>query len=75
MTATHTAETCRWLVERPSNNPEPDSYADTITIGACGDPIPLGSPRGLCTYHGAAMDLPDDEYEAISDQHDGRAFS
>lgn len=70
-----TTETCQWLVERASGNPEPDSYADTITIGACGEPIPLGAPRGLCTFHNDAMDLPMDEYERISEAHGGNAFS
>ena len=68
-----TTETCGWLVERPSNNPEPDSYADTIDVGPCGDgPV---DERGLCARHAYAMDLPLDEFEAISERHDGRAWS
>lgn len=59
---------CGWLIEIASGNPEPDSYADTVKIIECGEPVPTGpdgEPLGrhaLCSWHQDAMDSPlDDE--------------
>lgn len=67
--------TCDWLVEVASGNPEPDSYADTIAIVPCGVVVQAGEQRRLCAVHAYAMDLPLDEFERISEAHDGRAWS
>jgi hypothetical protein len=32
---------CEWLVERPSNNPEPDSAADMFVTAPCGAPVTM----------------------------------
>lgn len=32
-------ETCPWLIEVASGNPEPDSYADTVMTIECGSPL------------------------------------
>jgi hypothetical protein len=43
--------TCPWLIEVASGNPEPDSYADTVRIVECGAPVTVneyGSWR--CEY-------------------------
>lgn len=68
-------DTCGWLVQRASNNPEPDFPEDCYIIGECGEPVEAGAPRCLCPFHLAAMELPDLEFERISDAHDGNAFS
>lgn len=73
--------TCGWLVQRPSNNPEPDFPEDCYVIAECGDSVPTGpdgEPTGrhaLCSYHQAAMNLPEDEFDHISEMHDGLAWS
>lgn len=79
--------TCGWLIQRPSNNPEPDFPEDCYVISECGEPIAetihqvggvtvhLRGRHALCTYHQGAMDLPESEFDRISERHDGRAFS
>lgn len=74
METTYTTETCGWLIEVPSNNPEPDSYADTIAHVPCGEPVSDGR-HALCAHHQYAMDLPEIEFDAISERYDGRAWS
>ncbi len=71
MTTNPTA--CKWLVRVPSGNPEPDSIEDTYKDVECGDPNV--DYRALCGYHAAAMDMDVLEFEALSEQHDGLAFS
>lgn len=74
-------ETCGWLIQRPSNHPEPDFPEDLYVISECGEPVPIGEdgePSGryaLCTYHEEAMLLPEAEFDRISDLHAGRAWS
>lgn len=76
-----TTYTCGWLVQVANDNPEPDFPEDCYNIVECGEPVPVGTdgePLGrhaLCVRHQFAMDLPDDEYERISEAHDGRAWS
>jgi hypothetical protein len=53
----------------------PDSPEDVHTLAPCNDPVQPGGHYGLCSYHEGAMKIPDDEFEAISEAHDGRAFS
>ena len=66
--------TCGWLIEVASGNPEPDCYADTIAVIECGEPVSNGR-HALCAHHQFAMDLPEDEFDRISEAHDGRAWS
>jgi hypothetical protein len=80
MTDTTTPETCGWLVERAvpwADDPDwyPDFPEDTYQIVECGEPVAIGARYALCSYHHSAMDLPEDEFDRISEMHDGRAFS
>lgn len=76
-----TTYTCGWLVQRANGNPEPDFPEDCYDIVECGGTVPVGSdgePTGrhaLCEFHQGAMDLPEDEFDRISEMHDGHAFS
>ncbi len=67
----------------PEDDPEglwepswyPDSPSDEIIVMPCGGDIEPGEERELCKDHAAAMDMPLDEFEYLSEQHDGHAFS
>lgn len=39
-----TFQTCGWLIEVASGNPEPDSIEDTVEIVECGEPLFALSP-------------------------------
>lgn len=68
-------DTCGWLVQRASNNPEPDFPEDCYVVGECGEAVEAGAARGLCPFHLDAMELPGWEFERIAERHDGHAFS
>lgn len=59
---------CPWLVERPSGNPEPDSYADTVRIDPCG-----ARPRKasqFCEHHHQLATMDEREFEAMVDERE-----
>lgn len=55
---------CIWLVEVPSGNPEPDSYADTVRIVPCGAPIEPGATEPFCPGHLPLIKMDLREFEA-----------
>jgi len=75
-----TGETCHWMIEVASGNPEPDSYADTIKIVDCGAPLTRfvrnGSAGWECEngHNGWEYGSAECEYQMMEEEYYDRRY-
>lgn len=71
-------ETCIWMIEVASGNPEPDSYADTVKVIDCGAVLTRfvrnGSHGWECErgHHGWEYDSPEGQALLLEEEFNDR---